>query len=123
MIATRDEFAEIFSSLKLVFQPYIPNLVVVNDTENNYYLDTHRKTKNKKPLFFGAVIVGKAYVSFHLMPVYMYTDLLDGISPELKKHMQGKSCFNFRKKDDRLFNELAELTRAAFARVAADYKA
>jgi hypothetical protein len=41
----------------------------------------------------------------------MYPDLLKGISPELKKHMQGKSCFNFRKVESELFRELAELTR------------
>ena len=44
------------------------------------------------------------------MPVYMFPDLLEGISPELRKHMQGKSCFNFRKVDPALFSELAELT-------------
>jgi hypothetical protein len=41
----------------------------------------------------------------------MFPDLLQGISPELKKHMQGKSCFNFRKMEPVLFSELAELTR------------
>ena len=45
------------------------------------------------------------------MPVYMYPDLLKNISPELKKRMQGKSCFNFKKLEPALFAELAELTR------------
>jgi hypothetical protein len=45
------------------------------------------------------------------MPVYMYPDLLKGISPELKKHMQGKSCFNFKKVEPELFEELGELTK------------
>jgi hypothetical protein len=45
------------------------------------------------------------------MPVYMYPDLLKDISPELKKHMQGKSCFNFKKVDPELFQELSELTK------------
>ncbi|HEX9840215.1 MAG TPA: hypothetical protein VGA72_12750, partial [Anaerolineales bacterium] len=46
-----------------------------------------------------------------LMPVYMFPDLLKGMSPELKKHMQGKSCFNFKKVEPDLFKELDELTR------------
>ena len=55
--------------------------------------------------------VKKNYVSFYLMPVYMYPELLKGISPELKKRMQGKSCFNFKKVEADLFHELADLTK------------
>ncbi len=51
------------------------------------------------------------------MPVYMYPDLLEGISPELKKRMQGKSCFNFKTLDDAQVEELARLTEQSFARV------
>jgi hypothetical protein len=40
----------------------------------------------------------------------MYPDLLKDISPELRKHMQGKSCFNFKKVEPELFAELAALT-------------
>jgi len=45
------------------------------------------------------------------MPVYMYPELLQGISPELRKRMQGKSCFNFKKMEPELFKELSDLTR------------
>ncbi|HJS19607.1 MAG TPA: hypothetical protein VJ785_12730 [Anaerolineales bacterium] len=62
-------------------------------------------------MFFGSVQVKKNYVSFYLMPVYMYPELLKGISPELKKRMQGKSCFNFKKVEADLFHELADLTK------------
>jgi hypothetical protein len=62
------------------------------------------------------VQIKKNYVSFYLMPVYMYPDLLKNISPELKKHMQGKSCFNFKKIEISLFDELTQLTEQAFER-------
>ena len=65
-------------------------------------------------LFFGAVKIGKRYVSFHLMPVYVHPELLDGISPELRQRMQGKSCFNFTRPDDALFAELGSLTGAGY---------
>jgi len=68
--------------------------------------------KNKQRLCFAAVCLGKAYVSFHLMPVYACRDLLEGISPELKKRMQGKACFNFKTVDEKLFKELGKLTKA-----------
>jgi len=41
----------------------------------------------------------------------MYPELLQDISPELKKRMQGKSCFNFKKVEPNLFAELSTLTR------------
>ncbi len=61
--------------------------------------------------------MNKAYVSYRLMPVYMYPDLLHDISPELRKRMQGKSCFNFKKMDEALFQELEGLTRRSVERL------
>lgn len=61
-------------------------------------------------MFFGAVMTGKAYVSYHLMALYMHPELVAGLSPELKKRMQGKSCFNFHKADLELFKELSVVT-------------
>jgi predicted nucleotide-binding protein (sugar kinase/HSP70/actin superfamily) len=46
----------------------------------------------------------------------MFPELLKGMSPELKKHMQGKSCFNFKKVEPDLFKELKELTRLSIER-------
>jgi hypothetical protein len=71
-------------------------------------------------LFFGKVEIGKRYVGFHLMPVYMHPDLLDGVSPELRKRMQGKSCFNFTRTDPALLAELSDLTARSVARMKAD---
>jgi hypothetical protein len=36
------------------------------------------------------------------------------MSPELRRRMQGKSCFNFRTVDEPLFAELARITEAGF---------
>ena len=65
-------------------------------------------------LYFGGVEIRKNYVSYHLFAVYMFPELLKNISPELKKRMQGKSCFNFKKEDDELFAELKGLTESCF---------
>ena len=111
-----NDFAQTFLKLKAIFKPYAKKLIVVHDTDTNYYLDTRYVMKNKHHLFFGAVRVGKAYVSFHLMPVYAFRELLDSMSPELRKHMQGKSCFNFKNVDKELFKELAGITKTGFAK-------
>ena len=109
-----DNFPETFKQLKAIFKPYAAKLQVVHDTDTNYYLDTHMVMKNKQRLCFGGVRTGKGYVSFHLMPVYASAELQKSISPELKKRMQGKSCFNFKTPDEKLFKELGKLTKAGF---------
>jgi hypothetical protein len=59
---------------------------------------------------FAGVRKGKRYVSYYLFSVLLEPDQLDGISPELRRRMQGKSCFNFTRVDDALFSELDGLT-------------
>ncbi len=46
------------------------------------------------------------------MAAYCFPELLKGMSPELKKHMQGKACFNLTAPDPAFFRELAALTAA-----------
>ena len=106
----QDDFPAVFEQLKNILKPYANNLTVKTDTSDTYYLDGPYSEKWKKELFFGSAQIKKNYVSFYLMPVYMYPELLNDISPELKKHMQGKSCFNFKKIEPDLFKELEELT-------------
>jgi hypothetical protein len=110
-VASNDDFPIVFERLKNILKPYTEKLTLKADTLDTYYIDGPYSEKWKKQLFFGSAQIKKNYVSFYLMPVYMYPDLLNGISPELKKRMQGKSCFNFKKVEPDLFNELAELTR------------
>jgi hypothetical protein len=107
-------FKETFKRLKQILVPYSEELVIVTDEDDNFYLNTHFTMKNKKPMYFGSVKVNKHYVSFHLMPVYVFPELLDEVSPALKRRMQGKSCYNFKAIDDALHKELTELTRAGY---------
>jgi hypothetical protein len=110
------DFPAVFASLKAILKPLEQRLVVEADTESGYSLNTHYAEKFGKPLFFGAAQVKKNYVSYYLMPVYVFPDLMRDMSPELKKHMQGKSCFNFTRVEPALFEELAALTRKGFER-------
>jgi hypothetical protein len=106
----KDEFPAVFEELKNILKPHAKKLTVKADTTDTYYLDGPYSEKWKKELFFASVQIKKNYVSFYLMPVYMYPELLKDISPGLKKHMQGKSCFNFKKVEPDLFKELETLT-------------
>ena len=110
------EFLLVFEKLKSILKPYSSKLIVKADTSDGFSLDGTYNEKWKKELFFGAAQIKKNYVSFYLMPVYMYADLSKDISPELKKHRQGKSCFNFKKIEASLFDELTQLAEQAFER-------
>lgn len=106
------DFPGVFSELTSILRSFGSNLECTRDDDSEYYLNTTHIMKNKKPLFFGAVQIRKNYVSYHLMPVYVFPDLLRGMSPALKKRMQGKSCFNFTSANAELFSELKSLTQA-----------
>ena len=113
----REDFPVIFEKLKSILQSCDGQFTVKVDKPDNYYLDGLYSEKYKKEIFFGSVQIQKNYVSFYLMPVYMFPDLLDNIPDDLKKRMQGKSCFNFTSLDDDLINKIADLTNESLARV------
>ena len=110
-MANSNELRPVFERLKKIFAPYEKKMDVAQDTPNMYLLNARYIMKNKQPLNFGGVRLGKNYVSFYLMSLYTSPDGVKAISPELKKRMQGKSCFNFKSVDERLFKELESLTK------------
>ena len=110
----------IFAALRPHYARHEAVCVVLADTPIDYSLGTHEvRAKDNYRTWFGAVQVKKNYVSAHVYSVYTDPDLLDGISDQLKKRMQGKSCFNFKTLDAALFGELGTL----IDRGAARYKA
>ena len=89
-------------------------LVVKSDTPSDYTLVTKSLShRGKHPMYFGTVRLGKAYVSYHLLGLYMNPEMTKKISPALKKRMQGKACFNFKSAEPELFEELSAHTEAA----------
>jgi hypothetical protein len=113
-------FDPVFTKLRAILEPYGKKLTVVHDEPNLYYVDGKWAERWKRVMTFGAVRLGKAYVSYHLVPVYAVPELLEEISPALKKRMQGKSCFNFTVVDPALFAELARLTKKGYERYRAE---
>lgn len=109
-----EDFHKAFDALRGILEGYAADLVCEKNESDDYYLNTKYIMQNKKPLFFGAVQIKKRYVSYHLMPIYVFPELVGNISLELNKRMQGKSCFNFKSADEKLFQELAELTQAGY---------
>lgn len=106
------EFSAVFGALRAILAAHANSLEVTQDTRDCFSTSSLRLRYKGYPAMFGTVRLGKSYVSFHFMPVYMNQQLCRTISPELKKRMQGKACFNFKTVDRELFRQLAELTAA-----------
>ena len=118
------EFDSIFAKLRAILRKHAGTLRVKEDTAGCYCLEgpagpaTLRAWggKMKRPTIPVAwVQIGKAYVSYHLMALYGSAPLSEGLSAELKARRQGKTCFNFKKEDETLFNELDQLTGKGIA--------
>ena len=106
-----DDFQAAFAGLRQILARHAGGLFVARDEPGNYCVETPSSPRpDGRRLMFAAAMVMKNYVSFHLMPVYGCPDMVTKMSPELKKRMQGKACFNFTAPDEELFEELARLT-------------
>ena len=108
------QFEITFKVLKTALKKHEKNLTIKTNTNDVYNLYAGYSEKYKRKIYFGGVEIKKNYVSFHLMPVYVNPKLLEGISPELNKRMQGKSCFNFKIIDKAQLRELTALTNKGF---------
>ena len=116
------DLPRVHGRLKAILAPYRDRLRVARDGPGGLTLEL--PGYEGKPWGFAAgTRLGKRYVSYYLMGVYGDEDLDASISPELKRRMQGKSCFNFTKVDEGLFRELEGLTGRSIERQPALVKA
>ncbi|WP_133119579.1 hypothetical protein [Stenotrophomonas sp. LMG 10879] len=106
----------LFLALRDLLLPYKADLLVVHDEGDHFYANCRNVDAKGKAQFFSAVKVSGRRHSFHFMPIYTFPELLAGISPALKKHMQGKSCFNFDAWDPSLLHELQMLIEQGVSR-------
>lgn len=108
-------FEEIFARLRGILEPHSVRFKVTADAPDHYCLEVAFSPKFNKAFPVAWVKIGKAYVSYHFMPVYMFPKLRERMSDKLRARMQGKSCFNFKVMDETLFKELEELTTEGFS--------
>ena len=110
-----DQFEVVFQKLRAILEKHAGSLRVAADEPGHYCLEVVDSPKFKKSYPAAWVKTVKSYVGYHFMPVYMFPELREGLSTQLKARMQGKSCFNFNAVDEGLFRELEELTEREFA--------
>ena len=112
----------LFSALRAMLLPHRSSLSVVHDDPEHFYANCARSDAKGKAQFFCAIKVSGRKHLFHFMPVYDFPELIDTISPALKKRMQGKSCFNFESMDQDLVAELKGLVGQGVERYRASGK-
>lgn len=112
---------EIFSKIKEILKTHSNDFYITDRYINS-------KAKSEKPAYhlygkkevnlFGkvpqktyiaGVIQQKNYVSFYFSPIYSHPDEFEDITPELKKFLKGKSCFNINEVDSNLLDEIDSL--------------
>lgn len=109
-----DEFQAIFAQLRSLMIEAAPGMVVTDDTPTNFTLKTSWiEARTNQPAWFGWIAIKKSYVAYHVMPLYTLSDLNGAVPASLEKRRQGKTCFNFKKADQVLFDDLRRLTEAA----------
>ena len=108
------DFHEVEARLRAILEPYRDQLTVSKEGPDGVYLELPGYEGTPWG-YVGGTRVGKAYVSYYLMGAYD-GGLRSSMSPELRKRMQGKTCFNFTKVDEGLFTELEAITAQAIAR-------
>ena len=112
---SKPDFAAVDRRLREILEPLRSRLIATKDGPDGLTLEIPG-FEGKPWGYVAGTRLGKRYVSFYLMPVYALPDLVDSMSPELRRRMQGKSCFNFTTVDEPLFAELARITQAGFER-------
>jgi len=107
------DLAPVEARLRAIVDAYRDRLVV----GSVYGLETLTRPDAKAHDWFAFVKTGATYVSLYLKPVYTWPDLLDDISPALRKRLQGsRTAFSFAVVDEALLAELETLVARAFGR-------
>jgi hypothetical protein len=112
------DFDAIEARLWAILEPYRGRL----EAGSVYGLTTLKWVGTRQHDFFAGVRVAPNHVAFHLMPVYNDPRLLDEVGPALRKHLKGKTTFDFVAVDEALFAELADLTARGFEAYAAAHR-
>ena len=106
------DLAAIQARLDRILDPYRALL----EPATIYNLPTIRRPGAKAHEWFAFVKPATNHVSFFLMPMVTWPDLLDGCSPALLGAHQAKSAFNFQSADEAVMADLERLVARAYER-------
>ena len=117
MPPTEAELAALETRLAAILDPYRDGLEPI-DVYGQPFLRLPGANKHQ---WFAGVSRGKGVVRFSLLPMHQHPELLDGVSPALRKRKTGASLFTFAAIDDAQTAELAALVERAWNRYAGEH--
>jgi hypothetical protein len=106
-------FATVEARLREILEPLRSKLVATRDQPGDLALEIPG-LEGKPWGYVAGIRRGKRYVSYYLMSAYADPMVMASMTPELRRRMQGKSCFNFTHVDEPLFAELGRITETTF---------
>jgi hypothetical protein len=104
------DLGELEAELRAILVPYEDTLVAAEI----YHMEVLRSPDAKAHDWFAGVRRGDGAVKFMLLPIHNHPELLEGISPELRKRRTGSSLFTLRAQDSDLLPELEQLVARSF---------
>jgi hypothetical protein len=99
-----------FAALREILRRHSDGMIIQSDTPTDFTVIMPAIGPNKKPIWFGAVLLKKSAVTYHIFSLYFNPAMQAAVPAELLKRKQGKTCFNFQQPDPDLFARLDELT-------------
>jgi len=98
------------AELKALLVPYEDVLV----GEELYGIEVLHRPGSKMHDWFAGVRPGKGTAKLMLLPIKGHPELLDGISPALRKRLSGDALFTLKAGDEALLPELEQVVARAF---------
>ena len=112
------DFKQIYDELQKILSKHSPPLTVKANTSDRYELSSVKnlvvKGRKIKEMCFGGMVIHKNFVSLYFYPIYTHPQAFNDLPVELKKCHKGKSCFNFKKADAKLFKQIGKMTKDGF---------
>jgi len=113
-----EDLINIFAQIKPLLKAYQPRLKSKVDDDTHFDLWTTKEAviqgRKFPEVYFAAVMLNKSYVSLHYMPIYAEPESKKYLKPELLSKLNGKSCFNFKKIDSVLLEQIKETLDRGF---------
>ncbi|MES1239474.1 MAG: hypothetical protein ABUL57_01290 [Chloroflexota bacterium] len=101
---------ELEAELKALLVPYEDVLAA----DELYGIEVLHRPGSKMHDWFAGVRPGKDSAKLMLLPMKTHPELLDGLSPALRKRLSGDALFTLKPGDDALLDELEQLVARAF---------
>ncbi len=87
------DFPGAFDALRQILVKHSAGMIVQADSPTDYILVTPSIGPNRRPIGFGAVLLKKSAVTYHLFPLYFNPKLQAAVSADLTAAKAGEDLF------------------------------